>query len=209
MDELLPWLRRSGWAYICVALALALVAWRMASGGDGGQPAGHPAAAAAVVSTAPSEGDVGDDAAGGAVVVHVAGEVRKPGVYRLRPDARVERAVARAGGATRRADLSALNLAATLQDGQQVVVPRRGTGGGATGAAGGAASAGAGAGGTVSLSRATAQELEQLDGIGPTLAARIIEWRTAHGGFASVDQLMEVSGIGPARMEALRPHLVP
>lgn len=198
MDALLPWLRRSGWAYVGVAVVLALVAWRMSTG-DGGQPAGAGAgvtAPAAAVAPAPQ-------AAG--VVVHVAGEVRRPGVYVLRPDARVERAVARAGGATRRADLSALNLAAVLQDGQQVVVPRRVAAGSPAAAAG----AGGPAAGPVSLSGASAEQLKTLDGIGPTLAARIIEWRTAHGGFASVEQLMEVPGIGPARMEALRARVVP
>lgn len=203
MDELLPWLRRSGWAYLGVALVLALLAWRLTAGGEGGQPAG--AGAAEGVATAPAV--VAPPAAAGPVV-HVTGEVRRPGVYTLRPGARVERAVARAGGPTRRADLSGLNLAATVQDGQQVVVPARApAGGAAVGGGGGAGTAGTAA--PISLSRATAAELESLDGIGPTLAARIIEWRTAHGGFASVDQLMEVPGIGPARMEALRARVVP
>ncbi len=203
MDALLPWLRRSGWAYLGVALVLALVAWRMVAGAEGGQP-GADGAGAPAVATAPAA--LVDAPAAGGPVVHVAGEVRRPGVYVMRPGARVERAVARAGGATRRADLAALNLAATLQDGQQVVVPRRVPPGAFGGAGGGA---GAAPGAPISLSRATAQELETLDGIGPALAARIIEWRTAHGGFASVDQLMEVSGIGPARMEALRARVVP
>jgi competence protein ComEA len=112
-------------------------------------------------------------------------------------------AIGRAGGPTVRADLSALNLAAPVQDGQQVRVPRAppaGSGGG------GAAEAGSG---PISLSSADEAALDGLDGIGPTLAGRIVEWRRAHGGFASVDQLLEVPGIGPARLEALRPQVVP
>lgn len=201
MDRLLPWLRRSGWAYVAVAVALAVVAWRLGPGsGAGGQP---PAPAPAEVSTAPAGGGAGADPR---ALVHVAGEVRRPGVYPVAPGARVIGAIRDAGGPTRRADMSALNLAATVQDGQQVVVPRRAPAGAAAGAAGEGAAA---AGGPVSLSSAGVEALDGLDGIGPTLAARIVEWRAAHGGFASVDQLLEVPGIGPGRLEALRPHVVP
>jgi competence protein ComEA len=91
-----------------------------------------------------------------------------------------------------------------VQDGQQVLIPPRAPRGGA-----GAAPAGGGRAGPVSLSSATEDDLDELDGIGPTLAGRIVEWRRAHGGFASVDQLLDVPGIGPARLEALRPHVVP
>ena len=194
MDRLLPWLRRSGWAYLAVALALALVAWRVGAGGGGGQPA--PAAAG----TAPAEVTAPDDPKG---LVHVAGAVRRPGVYEIGPGARVIEVIKRAGGPTRRADMAALNLAATLQDGQQVLVPARVTAGQA------APAAGAAPGGPVRLSSATAADLDALDGIGPTLAARIVEWRTAHGGFASVDQLLDVPGIGPGRLESLRDQVVP
>jgi competence protein ComEA len=196
MDRLLPWLRRSGWAYVAAAVVLAVVAWRMGAGGGGnGQPAAPGAAA-------PREAVVEDTRAAQALV-HVAGEVRRPGVYRIAPGARVVQAIRRAGGPTRRADLSALNLAASLQDGQQVVIPRRTAPG-----AGGSGSTD-GRRGPISLSSATEGDLDALDGIGPTLAGRIVEWRRAHGGFASVDQLLEVPGIGPARLEALRPHVAP
>lgn len=205
MDALLPWLRRSGWAYIAVAVALALVAWRLSSGGGDAQGSAADRAGAGVA-TAPQ---VVQAAPAERVVVHVAGEVRRPGVYALAPDARVQKAVTRAGGATGRADLSALNLAATVQDGQQVVVPRRAPAGGGTGGGPGAGAGSVAATGPVSLSSATAEQLEALDGIGPTLAARIVEWRQAHGGFASVDQLMEVDGIGPTRLESLRAQVVP
>ncbi|MCU0937455.1 MAG: ComEA family DNA-binding protein [Gammaproteobacteria bacterium] len=191
MDRLLPWLRRSGWAYVAAAVVLAVLAWRVAGDGGGGQPDGG----------APVR--VVQGAAARQTLVHVAGEVRRPGVYRIGGDARVIQAVRLAGGPTRRADLSGLNLAALVQDGQQVVVPRR--------APPGAAAAGTPGGGRgpVSLSRATPAELEALDGIGPALAARIVAWRQAHGGFASVDQLGEVPGIGDVRLEALRAQVVP
>ena len=104
--------------------------------------------------------------------------------------------------------MSGLNLAATLQDGQQVVVPARAPAGGAAAGAGEGAG-GAGTSGPISLSSATAEQLDALDGIGPTLAGRIVEWRSAHGGFASVEQLLEVPGIGPTRLESLRSHVVP
>ena len=202
MDRLLPWLRRSGWAYVLGAVALALVAWRLGpgSGGGGGQPA--PAAGAA---TAPAAVVEAPDAP--AALVHVTGEVRRPGVYRLAAGARANEAIRRAGGPTRRADLSALNLAAPVQDGQQVLIPRRAPAGGAAAAT--AAAGGPAGGGPISLSSATAEDLEALDGIGPTLAGRIVEWRRTHGGFSSVDQLMDVPGIGPARLDALRERVTP
>lgn len=196
MDRLLPWLRRSGWAYVAAAVVLALVAWRMGPGaeGGGGQPA-EPTGTVQVDAEAPAEPRG---------LVHVAGAVRRPGVYPVAPGDRVIGAIRRAGGPTRKADLSALNLAATLQDGQQVLVPAR-LPAGAT--AGGQASGGRT--GPISLSSADETALDALDGIGPTLAARIVEWRSAHGGFASVDQLLEVPGIGPTRLESLRSQVVP
>ena len=197
MDRLLPWLRRSGWAYVAAAIALAVVAWRLGpgAGGGGGQPAPPGASTAGALVTPP---------AAPRTVVHVAGEVRRPGVYPIAAGARVIQAIRRAGGPTVRADLSALNLAATLQDGQQVLIPPRAP----QGTAAAAALPGDRAG-PLSLSSATAEDLEGLDGIGPTLAERIVEWRTAHGGFASVDQLLDVPGIGPARLDALRAGVVP
>ena len=198
MDRLLPWLRRSGWAYVVAAIALAVVAWRLGpgAGGGGGQPAAPSGdSTTAALATAP-------DAPRS--LVHVAGAVRRPGVYPIAPGARVIQAIRQAGGPTAKADLSALNLAATLQDGQQVLIPARAPRGSAgTGAAAGRTT------GPLSLSSATAEDLEALDGIGPTLAERIVEWRTAHGGLASVDQLLDVPGIGPARLDALRADVVP
>lgn len=191
VDRLLPWLRRSGWAYLLLAAALALVAWRLGGPGGSGQPEGAPAAQVRGGPVRPKQ-----------VLVHVAGAVRRPGVYPIGGDGRVIQAVRLAGGPTRRADLSGLNLAATVQDGQQVVVPVR-TPAGAT------ATGATGAPGPVSLSSASVEQLDALDGIGPTLAARIVEWRRQNGGFASVEQLQEVPGIGEGRLEALRGHVVP
>lgn len=192
MDRLLPWLRRSGWLYGLIALVLAVMAWRsMGGGGDEGSTA--PAARIERRADVPKM-----------TLVHVAGEVRRPGVYRVGGDSRVIQAVRIAGGPTRRADLSRLNLAAPIVDGQQVIIPARPR----PGAQGGSVAAG-GESGPVSLSSATAADLEALDGVGPALAARIIAWRDSRGGFSSVDQLDDVPGIGPARMEALKPRLVP
>jgi competence protein ComEA len=136
--------------------------------------------------------------------VHVAGAVRRPGLYRVPAGARVAVAVRRAGGPARGAQLAAVNLAARLQDGQQVVVP--GTG---AAAAGGTAAAGGGEGAKVSLGSASAEQIEELDGIGPTLAEKIVAYRTEHGGFRSLDQLRQVDGIGEKRLEALKKGLTP
>ena len=173
----------------------------------GGAPAvGAPAAASTVeVSTVGADepvGHGGEDTAG-RVVVHVAGAVRRPGVYRLPEGTRVDEALREAGGATRRADLDALNLAAEVQDGRQVLVPRR-TAGPVTSAAAAAGSAAPGADAPVDLNAATLEQLDALDGIGPVTAAAILAYRDEHGLFGSVDELDAVPGIGPATLEALR-----
>jgi competence protein ComEA len=140
--------------------------------------------------------------------VHVAGAVRRPGLYRVPAGSRVAAAVARAGGASARGDLTAVNLAARIADGQQVIVPRAGAGGAA--AAGGPPSGAADAGAIKpSLATATVEQLDTLEGIGPALAKRIVDYRTEHGGFRSVGQLKEVSGIGEKRFEALKEALAP
>jgi competence protein ComEA len=141
------------------------------------------------------------------VYVHVAGEVRRPGLYRLPPSARLAAALERAGGPTSKADLASVNLAATVKDGQQVVVARAGVRTGSPAAAG--SGSGVGVGAKVSLATATPEQLDALDGIGPTLAKRIVDYREAHGGFRSVDELREVEGIGEKRLAALREALNP
>jgi competence protein ComEA len=150
--------------------------------------------------------------------VHVAGAVRRPGLLELAAGTRVATALQRAGGPTRRADLTLVNLAAQVQDGQQIVVPAKGAGGAAA-AGGGTAAAGGGTTGAglpgaatdppVHLSTATVEQLDQIDGIGPTLAERIIEYRDAHGGFRSVSELSEVEGIGEKRLATLRDAVQP
>jgi competence protein ComEA len=140
------------------------------------------------------------------VYVHVAGAVRRPGLYRLPHGARIAVALKRAGGPTPRAELTTTNLAARVRDGQQVVVPVRGR---AARPLAPVAAGGSAASGRISLATATQAQLEELDGIGPTLAARIVEYRDEHGGFRSVEELGEVDGIGEVRLEALRQAVQP
>jgi competence protein ComEA len=137
------------------------------------------------------------------IVVDVAGAVAHPGLYRLLQGARVADAIARAGGLTRRAERTAVNLAAPVADGQQVLVATRGAGGGA------AATPGSPATGPVSLSSATAEQLDALPGIGPVTAQKIISYRQQHGPFTSVEGLDAIPGIGPARIANLQGLVVP
>ena len=166
----------------------------------------RPAAPAAELAPVVSGSGRGPAAAaggtGGPVVVHVVGAVRHPGVYRLPAGSRARDAVRRAGGASRRADLGSVNLATRLADGEQVRVPQSGPP--PPVAARPDASAPPA---TVHLNSASAAQLDSLDGIGPSLAQRIVDYRDAHGGFGSIDELDEVSGIGPVRLESLRPRL--
>ena len=135
--------------------------------------------------------------------VHVAGEVRRPGVYRLRASARVHDAVRLAGGPTGRADTTQINLAAKVEDGRQVLVPARiAAPSGASGA--GAPAAAPGTGVPINLNTATLEQLDALDGIGPQTAQQILEYRDANDGFGSVEELGEVPGIGEKRLETLR-----
>jgi competence protein ComEA len=143
------------------------------------------------------------------LVVHVVGEVRRPGLYRLRDGARIADAVRRAGGASRRADLAALNLAAPLVDGIQVLVPSRVAAPPGESASGAGEGADAGVATRVSLSSATVDELDELPGVGPVTAQKIVDYRTEHGPFASVDDLDAVPGIGPTRIEQLRDLVTP
>jgi competence protein ComEA len=161
-----------------------------------------------------------DASGGGWSVVQVVGAVRRPGVYRIRPGARVDDAVRRAGGALATADLAGVNLAAKLEDGRQVIVPvvatavpgegSAGAGGGVpAGSAAGMADAGGAAAGVapvppLNLNTATAEQLDELDGVGPATAQKILAYRQAHGGFRSVAELGQVPGIGEKRLATLR-----
>jgi competence protein ComEA len=199
-----------------VAAVLATLAAARLLGGSGGDAPPPVKLAGGVASAGAAGARSGDPGARDRVFVHVAGAVRRPGLYRLGSDARVAEALQRAGGPLPRAELTAVNLAARVADGQQVLVPVAGRVSGATAPAapGGSADA-AGAGGAggagvkLSLASATAEQLEELDGIGPTLAERIIEYRDAQGGLASLDQLNEVDGIGEQRLASLREGLQP
>lgn len=182
--------------YGLAALAvLVLGGWYLSRGG-----AGEATAAAPPIKVA----DGGGGGEGGSVVVHVAGAVRNAGVYRLRAGSRVNDALARAGGATPRADLSQVNLAAKVEDGRQVLVPRRV----ATPAAAPTTPTGTTAPGQpavpVSLNTATLEQLDTLPGVGPATAQKILDYREQHGGFGSVDELGEVPGIGDVRLASLR-----
>ncbi len=138
------------------------------------------------------------------LVVHVVGAVRRPGLYRLPDRSRISDAVTRAGGPTRRANLSAVNLAAPVADGLQVVVPARED----PGKAGGQPSS-SGPQGPVHLNTATLEDLDALPGVGPVTAQKILDYRQQHGAFASIDELDAIPGIGPARLEQLREVAAP
>jgi competence protein ComEA len=153
-------------------------------------PAGAAEPAASASPTAPP------------IIVDVAGAVRRPGVYEFAAGDRVIDAIERAGGALPKSDLSLLNLAAPLTDGTQILVPKRGPP--AAGAALPGTPTGGAAAGMININTATATELEALSGIGEVLAATIVEYRTQNGPFASVDDLLDVSGIGPATLEEIR-----
>jgi competence protein ComEA len=190
--------RNQVFVYAAVAVALLLVGVR-AIRGEGNA---DPSYAVADSGGASTGGGFSIGGESGDVVVDVTGAVRRPGVYRMPAGSRVDDAVTRAGGPTGKAELEAVNLAARLADGQQVVVPER--------LAVGAAAAGATADdGPISLGTATVEQLEEIDGIGPVTAGDIVEFRDQHGGLSSVDQLDQVSGIGPATMSALRERLQP
>jgi competence protein ComEA len=202
----MPELSRSQLAvYGAVAVALLLLGARAirAEGSDG---SGYSSSSSSSFSSsAGSSGFTLDSGgSGGDVVVDVTGAVARPGVYRLPGGARVTDAVQRAGGAAGGAMLEAINLAARLADGQQVVVPKKGPGGAPPAATGAASEEG-----PISLGTATVEQLDTIDGIGPVTAQDIVEFREQHGGLSSVDQLDQVSGIGPATMESLRARLQP
>src|SRR6478752_2183225 len=197
-------------AYGLAALIVVVLGVRFMQGQARGSAA--PASAASASAASASATRPGAGSGSGSVrleprppavaLVHVAGAVRSPGVYRLRDGERVQDAVRRAGGPRAGADLNAINLAAKVADGQQVVVPRRGA---AVAAAVGAGAAGGGPPAPpVSLNSATAEQLDTLDGVGPATAAKILDWRRQHGGFRSIDDLGQIPGIGPKRLAALR-----
>jgi competence protein ComEA len=189
--------------YGAIAVALLLVGARWIRSADASAPGPGGVEEAATGADAAGGGmALGGD---GDVVVHVAGAVGDPGVYRLPTGSRVTDAVERAGGPTAKAGLDAVNLAAELGDGQQVVIP------GAAPAPGAAVSAATGeaSSGPISLGSATVEQLDTIEGIGPVTAQNILDFRAENGGVSSVEDLDQISGIGPATMEALRSGLQP
>lgn len=179
-----------------VVLALSVLVGAFQTGGSSAVvPAAPRARPSPSIATSPA-----------AVLVQVVGAVRRPGLVSVPAGSRAVDAIAAAGGPAADADESAVNLAGRVADGQQLVVPGRGRAGGA--ATGGPPVAGATAG-PVSLSTASAEQLETLPRIGPAMAARIIAWRTANGGFSSVDDLLKVSGIGARTLAGLRDLVTP
>jgi competence protein ComEA len=197
----LPFSRRQLLAGAAVSLVLLILAGRLLlrPGASASVHVPPPVMATGTVTAAAS--------AAKAVVVDVVGAVRRPGLYRLTEGARVADALARAGGATARAQLDLVNLAAPISDGEQIVVPRRGV---ATQAAGGASGGAAGVpAGPVHLNTATLEQLDALPGVGPVTAQKILDYRQEHGAFGSVDELDAIPGIGPARLEQLRDLVAP
>lgn len=190
--------------YAAIAVALLLVGARAIRAQEGAESSFAAGAGGAAVAGAGGGGGFSLSGEGGDLVVDVTGAVRRPGVYRMPAGSRVDDALARAGGATGEALLEAINRAARLADGQQVVVPARGPSGAVAAVAGATSEDG-----PISLGTATLEQLDTIDGIGPVTAEDIIEFRDERGGLASIDQLDQVSGIGPATMEALRARLQP
>ena len=140
------------------------------------------------------------------LVIDVAGAVRHSGLYRLRAGSRIDDAIAAAGGATRKAQLDSVNLAAPVADGEQVIVPARGAAGAV---AAGSPAAGSSPSAPLDLNSATLEELENLPGIGPVTAQKILDYRQAHGAFHAVAELQGVPGIGPAHMAQLKGLVIP
>jgi len=197
-------------ASAAVACVLAVGAWWLVR-----VPPAPVESAISFTSTSVSEGtvqSVGQVQSALQIVVHVAGEVRNPGVYELPPGSRIIDAVNAAGGITARADVEVINLATPLIDSSQVYVPAKGSvrqqsfarpqPGMNVGASTDSQQASSG---LVNINRATAAELEKLPGVGPSTAQAIIDYRNSHGPFASPEDLLNVKGIGPSKFAAMQP----
>jgi competence protein ComEA len=192
MDVRLPALSLRQLAGLALAIVvLVVLAIRHFGGGGAAAPAVAPVRAAPAATPK-------------LLVVDVAGAVLRPGLYRLRSGSRIDDAIAAAGGATAKAQLDAVNLAAPVADGEQVVVPGRGAG-----AAAPSPAAGASPSAPVDLNTATADQLDALPGIGPVTAQKILDYRQEHGAFHSVAELEGVPGIGPGRLAQLKGLVIP
>jgi competence protein ComEA len=185
--------RRRALAYVLALLAVLSLAGRVAFRDESPAPAAAPLNLRAEAPPARK------------VVVHVVGQVYKPGLYSLPDGSRVDDAIKRAGGPKPRAALALVNLAAPVADGQQVIVPSNREA--AQALAGGPVAGGVG--GRVHLNSATLDQLDELPGIGPVTAQKILDYRSQHGAFRSVEELDAIPGIGPARLEQLRGLVAP
>lgn len=208
------WRMRTGPA-VRVGIAVLLFAVLIGVGGlftgawgpqgeTGAAASERPEMPAPLASVQPSAEPSNEDT--GQVYVHVAGEVAQPGLIRVDDDARVATAIEEAGGASEEADLSRVNLAAEVTDGEQIYIP----GEGEENSQGGPAESGAApdpADATVDVNAADADQLETLPGIGPARAADLIDWREEHGRFETIEGLLKVPGIGPATLERLRERI--
>lgn len=195
---------------IAVVVAVALVWFRphqveaAPSATEAGRSVADPGRSAAEASPQRSASNGPPD--DGPRFVHVVGAVEHPGVFRMPAGARVEDAVEAAGGPTEDAVVAGVNLARAVQDGEQILIPNR-SDAAEPSAGGGAASGGAGGPGgaaRIDLNQVDAAGLEALPRIGPALAQRIVDWRTTNGRFRSVDDLLEVPGIGEKTLDGFR-----
>lgn len=198
-----------------MALALGAVFYLWPEG-ESAPLAGRPLAVAEqekpagnIVSPEKNRADPGQLTPGGKLVVFVSGAVKQPGVFELSSGSRVEDAVKAAGGFGALADSQKLNLARLVADGEGIEVPRRQAAVEAVGVPGAVTAPGAGGetGGMVSLNSATREELESLPGIGPSLAGRILEYRSRHGAFQRIEDVQQVPGIGAGRFKQMRDRL--
>jgi competence protein ComEA len=230
VDRLPPWAQRR-----CERFGAALLGWLLAAfaslvvvllvvahhhSGAGALPTAPVGGVATDAPSGSSRSQPVGQAAGagaadaGSIVVDVGGRVRRPGLVTLPPGARVADAIAAAGGPLRRREVARVDLAARVSDGQLLLIGVRqptGTTSAPDGSSG-PASTGDGASGSgqpVDLNTATVDELEALPGVGPVTAAQIVSWRTTHNGFTSVEQLQQVTGIGPAKYAEISPLVAP
>jgi competence protein ComEA len=196
--------RRDSWVVVMVvalAVGIGMLLWRA-----GTRPQiAPPATVEQSTDELASEPVAASASPAGVVLVHVAGAVRRPGLYELGAGARVADAIDAAGGPRPAADLDTLNLAETLTDGGKVEVLRAGEL--TTAPPASAPAPGATAQAVVDLNAADQVALETIPGIGPVKAAAILEYRAQIGAFSSIEELLEVSGIGPATLESMRPYI--
>ena len=198
MDVRISGLSRRQLFAAAVAVAIVLVVCVRHLGGSG--------SAAPIVTPLPAPAKPAKTVAAKLLVIDVAGAVRRPGLYRLREGSRIDDAIAAAGGPTAKAQLDAVNLAAPIADGEQVVVPGRGVAGAP---AASPPAAGSSPSAPLDLNTATAEQLDSLPGIGPVTAQKILDYRQAHGSFHSVAELEGVPGIGPGRLSQLKGLVIP